>query len=94
MALLEFDRERKSMSVLAKPLDGSSNGVQSRMLFVKGAAELLIDRCASTMLEDGTIVQVDAEMRQRLIKASEKMADKALRCLALATKVTRHLFVH
>lgn len=40
VALLEFDRDRKSMSVIAKPASGGSN-----VLLVKGAAECVLERC-------------------------------------------------
>jgi Ca2+-transporting ATPase len=39
-ALLEFDRDRKSMSVLVRPAAAASNS-----LLVKGAAECVIERC-------------------------------------------------
>lgn len=39
VSLLEFDRDRKSMSVIARPVNGGSN-----MLLVKGAAECILDR--------------------------------------------------
>ncbi len=39
MSLLEFDRDRKSMSVLAAPKSGGEC-----VLFVKGAAECVLER--------------------------------------------------
>lgn len=41
LSLLEFDRDRKSMSVLVKPAQGGPN-----MLLVKGAAECVVERCS------------------------------------------------
>eukprot|EP00210_Caulerpa_lentillifera_P006729 g6431.t1 len=87
LAILEFDRERKSMSVLAKLSDEDANGADRRVLFVKGAAELLIDRCSRVMLEDGSIIPIDTTLRQQLIKTAEDMGNETLRCLALAKKI-------
>lgn len=42
LALLEFSRDRKSMSVLCRSNSGGGN-----RLFVKGAPDLLIQRCAA-----------------------------------------------
>lgn len=92
LAILEFDRERKSMSVLVRAIDDAHNGSQSSTLLVKGAAELVIERCTSVMQEDGTVQPLDADLRKALITASDKMADEALRCLVLAQKVIHSCF--
>jgi magnesium-transporting ATPase (P-type) len=42
MSLLEFDRDRKSMSVLAAPAIGNAGNA----LFVKGAAECVLERAS------------------------------------------------
>ena len=88
LAVLEFNRDRKSMSTLCKlkPEFRPKNQkevVQNR-LFVKGAAEVLIQRCSKMKLEDGSIIQIDAEIRERLIAQSSDMSRRPLRCLALA----------
>lgn len=60
MATLEFDRNRKSMSVIAcasQPSSSTASGVTTRssarnhasssnVLFVKGAAEYMLNRCS------------------------------------------------
>ena len=60
MATLEFDRNRKSMSVIAcapQPTSSTASGVTTRssarnnsgssnVLFVKGAAEYMLNRCS------------------------------------------------
>lgn len=79
-ALLEFDRDRKSMSVLASRA-GSKDG---NMLLVKGAAECVLERCTRVMLPDGSVVALTADGRAAVMGAVEQMASDALRCLALA----------
>lgn len=75
------------MSVLTKLSDETANGSDRRVLLVKGAAELLINRCNHVMLEDGSIIPIDSILRQEMIKTAEDMGARALRCLALAKKV-------
>jgi len=81
LASLEFNRNRKSMSVLCKPKDGSGN-----VLLVKGAPEAVLERCTSIMLQDGSIIPLTPEGRNCINKRFENMASDALRCLAFALK--------
>lgn len=84
------------MSVMCAPDPGR---VQTRnmiehsknTLFVKGAAECMIERCSHAMLDSGSVVPLDDDMRKRFLASVERMADRALRCLALAQKVTHCL---
>lgn len=62
--------------------EGSSN-----VLFCKGAGEVLVERCSHVMLEDGSTVPMSIDVQKAIVARMEKMADKALRCLALAQKV-------
>jgi len=136
IATLEFDRDRKSMSVLVSPLGvtgtkgttttkkstgtavGSSEGPtrtrsgrlaslltgnnsarqstsgpsatngsnNNNVLFVKGAAECVVERCNRIMLQDGTVVALDIKTRAKVLSSIEKAASHALRMLALAVK--------
>eukprot|EP01023_Acetabularia_acetabulum_P021677 TRINITY_DN2141_c0_g2_i10.p1 TRINITY_DN2141_c0_g2~~TRINITY_DN2141_c0_g2_i10.p1 ORF type:complete len:737 (-),score=164.64 TRINITY_DN2141_c0_g2_i10:1363-3513(-) len=94
LALLEFDRQRKSMSVIVKSMrSGLANGGditatngQSNQLLVKGAAEFVLARCTQVMLSDGSIQALDEGMRTKIQQAVQLMAMKALRCLAVAKK--------
>jgi len=81
LATLEFNRNRKSMSVLCKPVDNSGN-----VLLVKGAPEGVLERCTSIMLQNGNVVPLTAEVRNGINKRFESMADDALRCLSFAIK--------
>ena len=89
LSMQEFSRDRKSMSVLVRPsvhsLPSSASRVQN-MLLVKGAAELLLDRCTKIMLEDGSIVPISPDIRLALSQEMMKIARRPLRSLALAYK--------
>lgn len=80
LATLEFDRNRKSMSVIVK-------GPAGNHLLVKGAAECVLERCTSIMLSGGAIKPLLPAMRASLLAAVDRMAEEALRCLVLAQKV-------
>ena len=79
LATLEFDRNRKSMSVLYK--DGSAN-----VLYVKGAAECVVDRCTKVLLSNGKEVPLTPAARKQVAACVEGMAKDALRTLAFAYK--------
>eukprot|EP00877_Chromochloris_zofingiensis_P004035 jgi/Chrzof1/13632/Cz08g05050.t1 len=84
VALLEFDRDRKSMSVICRQLPATRN--TGNVLLVKGAAECVLERCDRVMLPDGKVVPLTTAARASLMAAVERMADRALRILALAKR--------
>eukprot|EP00898_Chlorokybus_atmophyticus_P002990 jgi/Chlat1/3692/Chrsp247S03836 len=97
VALLEFDRDRKSMGVVVTPATaGSMNGPMTRrrsmaaqpqnVLLVKGAPENLLERCSHIRLSDGSEVPLTDGTRTALLSCVERMSSRALRCLAFATK--------
>lgn len=103
IATLEFDRDRKSMSVLCRPASGRGLGTQrslarrlaspgkseeepNNVLFVKGAAECVLERCTTAMLADGSVVPITAAMRKAMNKIIDGKAQHALRLLAMAVK--------
>jgi len=86
IATLEFNRDRKSMSILCQKADASGN-----RLLVKGAPNLLIERCTKIKYRDGTIVRLDAELRRKVGAKVSELANRPLRCLALAVKETSNL---
>ena len=81
LATLEFDRHRKSMSVIARGPGGAN------VLLVKGAAEVVVERCTSVMLAGGAVKPLTPAVKAALMGAVDRMAEDALRCLALAQKV-------
>jgi len=86
-ATLEFNRDRKSMSVLCKPA-GQNAG---NRLLVKGAPNLLIKRCTHVKFTDGTVAKLTGELRRMIEAKTSDLATRPLRCLALAVKETQYL---
>eukprot|EP00548_Thalassiothrix_antarctica_P001031 CAMPEP_0194133402 /NCGR_PEP_ID=MMETSP0152-20130528/3593_1 /TAXON_ID=1049557 /ORGANISM="Thalassiothrix antarctica, Strain L6-D1" /LENGTH=1004 /DNA_ID=CAMNT_0038828717 /DNA_START=210 /DNA_END=3221 /DNA_ORIENTATION=+ len=80
-ATLEFSRERKSMSVLCK---SKENG--DRILFVKGAAELMLDRCTQIMRPDGKVVKLTEKDQSAIAAKITDMSKRPLRVLGMAIK--------
>lgn len=75
---IPFDSDRKRSTVAVS----TENGVR---IYVKGAAESLVDRSVSA-IRDGKIIPMTDEMRKSIMDANEAMAEKALRVLAFAYK--------
>ena len=81
VATLEFDRDRKSMSVIACRRGGSN------VLLVKGASECVLERCSHVMAADGKVAPLSSDLRAELRSCMNDCASRALRCLAAAYKV-------
>ncbi|KAG6433471.1 hypothetical protein SASPL_105085 [Salvia splendens] len=80
IATLEFDRDRKSMGVIVNSRSGK------KTLLVKGAVETLLDRSSFVQLLDGSIVQMDKEFKEVILKSLHQMSSSALRVLGFAYK--------
>lgn len=87
-ATLEFNRDRKSMSVLCDYPKKKSpvNRKDGNRLLVKGAPNLLIPRCTHVKMRDGTVVKITGEIRRAIQDKNAELATRPLRCLALAVK--------
>jgi Ca2+-transporting ATPase len=83
LTVLEFNRDRKSMSSLYHNAEKKENE-----LFVKGASEIILSRCDRIMLPSGDIVKFDAApgMKNDAAAKIEDMAKNALRTIGLAYK--------
>lgn len=102
VATLEFSRDRKSMSVLSHFDHGDypnpsefHEGVKRRLagnrLLVKGAPNLLMERCTHIKYRDGTVAKLSGKLRRALEEKLSEMAARPLRCLALAVKENENL---
>ena len=74
-----FTSERKRMTTVHK------SGEEGLIAYVKGAPELILERCTSTIVR-GRIKKLDQKTRREIIEANEGMANKALRVLGVAFK--------
>ena len=74
---IPFSSERKRMSTIHQMQDGK------RMAFMKGAPEVVLQRC-SHILADGGIRELKKTERVQILKVNEEMALGALRVLGFA----------
>jgi len=75
---IPFTSERKIMTTI-HPMDGFDHA------FVKGAAEIVIDRC-ETIYENGKTIELTAEKRLEIKELTKSLANQALRVLGFAFK--------
>ena len=73
---IPFDSARKRMSVAFR--EG-----EDRLLFVKGALDVLLDRCAY-LQQNGRRVPLSPQLRRTIEQAGERMGEQALRVLGCA----------
>jgi len=103
LAVLEFDRGRKSMSVVVRENASASGGASKTVrgtkktkaaastrgtnaLFVKGAPENVLERCAKVLAPDGSIAPLSASAKKQIVDQTAAMSKNALRVLAFAVK--------
>ena len=77
--VLPFESERQYMAT------GHHRG-EERLLYVKGAPERVLDRCATLLDPAGKEVLFDPGQRDEVEAAAARMAQQGLRVLALASK--------
>ena len=73
---IPFDSTRKRMAVVTKKSDSA------KILFAKGAPEVMLDLCESIQ-RDGKIEPISAADREQVMRVNEEMAKQALRVLAI-----------
>jgi Ca2+-transporting ATPase len=81
VAELPFSSERKLMSTVHEDAERDSQ----RMLFTKGAPEVLLPRCSHELVGGEPVALVPAR-REALARENEALADQALRTLATACR--------
>ena len=79
-----FDSAVKFMATLHPGADGGS------LLAVKGAPDVVLDRCVAVRGEGGLVGELDAARRAELLSANDRLGSSGLRVLALATRDLAH----
>jgi Ca2+-transporting ATPase len=74
-----FDSDRKCMTVVTRSADGST------VAHAKGSADVLLPRCNLRATDDGA-VPLDDEARAAVQREADRMSEKALRVLAVASR--------
>jgi Ca2+-transporting ATPase len=80
LAILEFDRTRKSMSTIINTEKGYNK------LLVKGAVETVLERSSHLQLSDGSVEELAEDSRNAILAKLHLLSSKALRCLGFAYK--------
>jgi calcium-translocating P-type ATPase len=81
---IPFDSQRKRLATVHASPEG-------RLLYCKGAPEVILPRCSSVAMDEG-IVPLSPELAASFATAAEAMAEKGLRVLALASRDLPHPF--
>jgi len=76
---IPFTSERKRMTTVHSTLEGE------QVAFVKGAPEVVLDRCTH-VLENGKEMKLTDAKRREILENNEKLASDALRVLGMAFK--------
>lgn len=82
---------RWSSAAIASPCrscagTGATEGGGTNRLLVKGAPNLLLERCTHVKLRDGSVVPLTGQLRRSIEAKTTELAVRPLRCLALAVK--------
>jgi Cation transport ATPase len=78
---LDFDRKRKSMGVFCRNIHSGKE-----TLLVKGAPNLLFERCTHVKLRSGSICEITDDIRDEFSSVITSLSSRPLRCLLLAVK--------
>lgn len=83
VADIPFDSSRKMMSTLHQ--DGNNY-----LVITKGAPDVILNKCKFYKYQ-GRVIELDSMTRRKIEQANEKMAEKALRVIAISYKTISNL---
>lgn len=86
-ATLEFDRQRKRMSVLCS----AKGAIAQSILFCKGAPNVILQHCSHGKLRDGRVIPLNPKLVSQIEDSICSIGDQALRCIGLAFKEGKDL---
>lgn len=81
LAVLEFSRERKSMSVLVR-----EEKLNKNVMFIKGAPDYLINKAGEVLLSNGQKTHLSEAEKKSVHSKVNEMARKGYRTLAICVK--------
>lgn len=79
-----FDSERKVMSTI----HGIASEEGNRMIFVKGAVDVLLEHCKGYLNGNGEIIPLEDRIKNEILQQNHSYAENALRVLGFAYKKT------
>jgi len=87
VAEIPFDSDRKRMSTTHSRTDGDGQGAHDAafMTYVKGGMDTTLPCCTHALI-DGAVVELDEELRERIVAANTSFAEGGLRTLAFALR--------
>jgi len=85
----EGEKARSAIQSALGPLESGFED-DDVLLLIKGAPDILLPNCGSTLLPDGVVVPLDDELRNRLSQVQERWASHGgQRVLLLARKIIK-----
>jgi sodium/potassium-transporting ATPase subunit alpha len=88
--VLENETGEKGQTVGRPGLESTNNFEDNDLLLlIKGAPDILLPYCDSTVCPDGTVVPIDEELRSRIAFLQETWASRGQRVILLARKVIK-----
>jgi Ca2+-transporting ATPase len=87
VAEIPFSSERKRMSVIDEIVspDQATDSGNPYMMFTKGSAELILERCTKIQVQDVAQLLTDGQ-RSKILERNNHMAERGLRVLGFACK--------
>lgn len=92
---ISFSSARKRMSKVVKfSSEEAKKLVRGNLLkgdsvfaFTKGASEIVLSMCTKQFTNDGKVIELEEEEREKILKVIDKFANKSLRTLIVAYKI-------
>ncbi|MBM0741745.1 cation-transporting P-type ATPase [Phormidium sp. CLA17] len=87
---IPFSSERKRMSVIVEAsnkeeIEIETSDISSYMMFTKGSAELILERCTKIQVDDEA-QPLTADQRNKILERNNQMAERGLRVLGFSCK--------